>query len=457
MKITSISQLRPYDRNAKQHPPKQIKLLAEIIERFGFNVPIIVDQEGTIVAGHGRLEAAKKLGYQTVKVGVARAKKGEKFIPAIYADDLTPDEVKAYRLADNKIAESGWDKNLIIEELNALQLAGFDLKLTGFDADILLSETKDDEHVPVVSGSKPRSKPGDLYIMGEHRLVVGDSTDEGLIGVLFDGARARMTFTDPPYNIDYTGGVKPIVKNGVRIGYDHKPRNGEKIKHDKMSNEDFFAFLEQAMRRVIENTDGAIYVAMSSSELGNLKRAFEIAGGHWSSYVIWVKNTFPLSRTDYQQQFEPILYGWPERVRKHFFIGDRDIANVWEDITSLKTKFDGQFTTIKFQGFEVRIKGKAEGAVRKKKQYTDIWRFDKPLRSEDHPTMKPVALVLEAIKNSSKMGEIVFDPFLGSGTTLIAAEKAGRICYGAELDLHYADVIVKRWEEYTGKKAELIR
>lgn len=452
MKITSINQLRPYDRNAKQHPPKQIKLLAEIIERFGFNVPIIVDHEGTIVAGHGRLEAAKKLGYHIVKTGVARAKKGEKFIPAIYADDLTPDEVKAYRLADNKIAESGWDKNLIIEELAALNLSGFDLKLTGFDPDILLSENRDDEHLPVVSGKKSRSKIGDIYEMGEHRLIVGDSTDDETIERLFDGAHAKMTFTDPPYNVDYNEFTSPEAAKKARRRTDMK-----KVANDKMTDEGFYQFLEKSMRTIIEKTDGAVYVAMSSSELGNLKLAFETAGGHWSSFLVWVKNSFTLGRGDYQQAFEPILYGWPKRVKKHYFIGDRDIPNVWEDVASLKSKFDGQYTTIKFQGFEVRIKGKAEGAVRRKKQYVDIWRFDKPLRSEDHPTMKPVALVLEAIKNSSKPGDVIFDPFLGSGTTLIAAEKSGRVCYGVELDLHYADVIVKRWEEYTGKKAELIR
>jgi len=189
---------------------------------------------------------------------------------------------------------------------------------------------------------------------------------------------------------------------------------------------------------------------MSSSELDSLKGAFERAGGHWQSFIIWVKNNFTLSRADYQNTYEPILYGWPAREKNHQFIDQRDLSNVWEDLSAAKTEFDGYFTTISFQGFKVKLEGKVKGQVIKKKQRTDIWRHDKPTASKDHPTMKPVALVVEAITNSSKRGDIVLDSFLGSGSTLIASEKSERTCFGIELDPKYVDVIVQRWVNYTG-------
>ncbi|MDD5068075.1 MAG: DNA methyltransferase [Candidatus Pacebacteria bacterium] len=181
-----------------------------------------------------------------------------------------------------------------------------------------------------------------------------------------------------------------------------------------------------------------------------MKCAFERAGGHWQSFIIWIKNNFTLSRSDYQNIYEPIMYGWPKHCKKHYFIERRDIANAWEDLTEIKTEFDGKYTTIAFQGFKVRIEGKATGSIMRKKQKTDIWRFDKPIASKEHPTMKPVAMILEAITNSSQRGDIVIDPFMGSGSTMIAAEKAERRCYGMELDPKYIDTTIQRWVEYTG-------
>jgi DNA modification methylase len=171
---------------------------------------------------------------------------------------------------------------------------------------------------------------------------------------------------------------------------------------------------------------------------------------------MWVKNNFTLSRADYQNTYEPILYGWRDGIVNHYFTQRRDIANVWEDLSKVKTEYDGKETTITFQGFKVKIQGKVEkGEVIRKKQHMDIWRYDKPIKSELHPTQKPVALVVEAITNSSNAGDIVLDTFLGSGSTLIACEKTNRICYGMELDPKYVDVIIKRWEDYTGNKAVL--
>ena len=192
---------------------------------------------------------------------------------------------------------------------------------------------------------------------------------------------------------------------------------------------------------------------MSSTELDTLKIAFESASGHCQSFIIWVKNNFTLSRSDYQHIYEPILYGWPSDVVNHFFTEDRDIANVWEDLREVKTKFDGEYTSIKFQGFEVKIKGKAEGTIKRKKQKTDIWRYDKPIVSKEHPTMKPLELCQQAIRNSSNREDIILDLFGGSGSTLIASESLNRVCYMMELDPRYTDVIIKRWEKTTGNKA----
>jgi DNA modification methylase len=212
----------------------------------------------------------------------------------------------------------------------------------------------------------------------------------------------------------------------------------------------------KSMKVILDNTVGGIYICMSPKELGSLKKAFEEAGGHWSSTIIWVKNNFTLSGNDYQNTYEPILYGWKEGKKPHF-VDRRDISNVWEDISTVKHEWDGHYTTITFQGFKVKILGQIEkGSVIKKKQRVDIMRHDKPIKSAEHPTMKPVALVVEAISNSSQNGDIVMDTFLGSGTTLVAAEKAGRICYGCEIDPHYVDIAVRRWEDFTKLKAKKI-
>lgn len=259
------------------------------------------------------------------------------------------------------------------------------------------------------------------------------------------GKNANMAFTDPPYNVAYEGGGN-YAENGKQ--------KRQMIKNDEMSKENFFEFLSKVCKNLIDYCDGGIYICMSSSEIDALKIAFERGGGHWQSFVIWVKNTFTLSRADYQHTYEPILYGWAGRIKNHYFTDRRDIANVWEDLQEVKTNFDGEHTTIKFQGFEVKLKGKVEGQIKRKKQHTDIWRYDKPTKSTEHPTMKPVALCVEAITNSSQRGDMVLDLFGGSGSTLIACEKTGRVCRMMELDEHYVDVIIKRWEEYTGNKAK---
>ncbi|WP_143904094.1 site-specific DNA-methyltransferase [Tepidimonas thermarum] len=379
-----IERLLPYIRNPRTHSDEQIAQIAASIAEFGFVNPILVGGDGIIVAGHGRLAAARKLNLAEV--------------PVVVLDHLTPTQRRALVIADNRIAENaGWDEELLRVELESLREEGFDLDLLGFDdaalADLLADDgategNTDDDAAPEVQET-PVSRPGDVWIMGPHRLVCGDATTAEAYARLFpDGERADMVFTDPPYNVAYADDTRPIL-------------------NDKLGDR-FGDFLRDALQLFLPHCDGAVYIAMSSSELDTLQAAFRAAGGHWSTFIIWAKNAFTLGRSDYQRQYEPILYGWREGATR-YWCGDRD------------------------QG--------------------DVWHIDKPRVNDLHPTMKPVELVERAIRNSSRPGDVVLDPFGGSGTTLIAAEKAGRVARLIELDPKYADVIVRRWQDWTGQQA----
>lgn len=420
IKQIKVDKIKPYEKNAKKHPKSQLKKIADSLKEFGFNQPIVVDKSNTIIVGHGRYEAAKLLGMTEVPV---------------LTINITDEKAKAYRLADNKLNESDWEMELVIDELKGLSMQM--LSLTGFDNDLILEPENKDEEIP--EDVKSNTKFGDIWQLGDHRIICGDSTSHETISKLLDGKIADMTFTDPPYNIGYTGG---------------QGKRRKKIENDKMSHEAFSDFMDNAMRVIVANTTGGIYVCMSPKEIGTLKDSFERVGGHWSSTIIWAKNNFTLSGNDYQNTYEPIVYGWKEG-KKPYFVNRRDLSNIWEDINTVKAEYDGIYTTITFQGFKVKLLGKIEkGSVIKKKQRVDIVRHDKPIKSTEHPTMKPVSLIVEAITNSSKEGDIILDTFLGSGSTLVASEKTGRICYGCELSPHYVDVAVRRWEEYTGDKAK---
>lgn len=389
----SLDKLLPYVRNARLHSDEQVAQIAASIAEFGFVNPCLVGADGVLVAGHGRLAAARKLGLTTV--------------PVVVLDHLTPTQRRALVLADNRLAElATWDDALLRVELEALQDEGFDLDLTGFDADALADllageepehegQTEDDA-VPDVP-EEPVSQPGDVWLLGPHRLVCGDATTAEAFALLLpDGEQADMVFTDPPYNVNYANSAKDKLRGK------HRP-----ILNDALG-EGFYDFLYDALALINAHARGAIYVAMSSSELDTLQAAFRAVGGHWSTFIIWAKNTFTLGRADYQRQYEPILYGWSEGAERHW-CGDRD------------------------QG--------------------DVWQIKKPQKNDLHPTMKPVELVERAIRNSSRPGDVVLDPFGGSGTTLIAAEKAGRVARLIELDPKYTDVIVRRWQDWTGKQA----
>jgi DNA modification methylase len=392
IELWPVDRLCPYERNPRTHSEAQVDQIAASMVEFGWTNPVLVDEQGGILAGHGRLLAARKLGLAEV--------------PVIRFEHLTEAQKRAYLIADNQLAlQAGWDDALLAEELAWLRNGRFDLDLIGFDAselERLLAITdgeagpdgaEDDAPEPP---AEPVSKLGDLWILGNHRLVCGDATMLADVERVLGGQLADMTFCDSPYNIDYANSPKDRLRG----------------KHRPILNNDlgggFEAFLYNTCVNLLLVTKGACYICMSSSELHTLQRAFASAGGKWSTFVIWAKNTFTLGRADYQ--CEPILYGWPAG-HDRYWCGARD------------------------QG--------------------DVWFFDKPIRNDLHPTMKPVALVERAIRNSSKTRDIVLDPFGGSGSTLIACEKAGRQARLVELDPKYVDVIIRRSQEFSGGAATL--
>jgi DNA modification methylase len=387
-----LGELIPYARNPRTHTDVQVAQIAASIREFGWTNPVLVDGENGIIAGHGRVLAARKLGLGRV--------------PVIELAHMSEAQKRAYVLADNQLAlNAGWDEALLRLELADLSELGFDLGLIGFadgELERLLAGdgrtglTEDDD-APALP-EQAITRPGDVWVLGEHRLLCGDATVLADVERVLDGQLADMTFTDPPYNVDYGASAKDKLRGNKR-----------KILNDDLGS-GFEAFLHDACANILAVTKGAVYVCMSSSELHTLQRAFTAAGGKWSTFVIWAKHTFTLGRSDYQRQYEPILYGWPEG-HDRYWCGARD------------------------QG--------------------DVWFVDKPARNDLHPTMKPVALVERAVRNSSKTRDIVLDPFGGSGSTLIACEKAGRGARLVELDPKYCDVVVQRWQDWTGTLATL--
>jgi DNA modification methylase len=386
-----LGELIPYARNPRTHSDVQVAQIAASIREFGWTVPVLVDGENGIIAGYGRVMAARKLGLERV--------------PVIELGHMSEAQKRAYVLADNQLAlNAGWDDELLRLELADLSELGFDLGLIGFgegELERLLAGGKeglmeDDEAPPLPEQAV--TQPGDVWVLGAHRLLCGDATVLADVERAMDGQLAGMTFTDPPYNVDYGSSAK-----------DKQRGNTRKILNDDLGS-GFEAFLLDACTNILSVTKGACYVCMSSSELHTLQRAFTAAGGKWSTFVIWAKHTFTLGRADYQRQYEPILYGWPAG-HDRYWCGARD------------------------QG--------------------DVWFIDKPARNDLHPTMKPVELVERAIRNSSKTRDVVLDPFGGSGSTLIACEKTGRQARLVELDPRYCDVIVQRWQKWTGHVATL--
>lgn len=425
-----VKDLKLWGKNPRKITREQAERLYESLNKFNLVEIPAIDTDNTIIAGHQRITILLALGRgeESIDVRVPNRK-------------LTDDEFQEYNLRSNKNTGE-WDYELLANFDEAMLLA------VGFkdEMDLIFQNKDKDDNFDVDEALgaivEPKAKRGDVYALGPHRLMCGDATSADDLRILMQGKRAQMCFTDPPYNVNYTGGMGT-----------HEKHEREGILNDHMGKGQFYEFLKNSCSNIIAHTEGGVYVCMSSSELETLKTAFEASGGHWQSYIIWVKNTFTLSRADYQHQYEPIFYGWPQASKNHYFTERRDLGNVWEDLREIKSSFDGNYTTIKFQGYEVKIKGKAEGSVQRKKWKVDIWRYDKPVKSADHPTMKPVPMVIEAVANSSKIGDIVLDIFGGSGSTLIASEQSRRACYMLELDPKYVDVIIARWERLTGQKA----
>jgi len=382
MQLIATEKLIPYVNNARTHSAEQIKKLRSSLREFGFINPVIIDRDFNVIAGHGRIEAAKAEGISEV--------------PCVFADYLTPAQKKAYILADNRMAmDAGWDEELLRVEIEALQAESFDVGLTGFDeseiADLFEtdSEVKDDGFdVDAELEKPPVTKSGDLWLLGNHRLLCGDSTKEETYTLLMDGKKANLVVTDPPYNVNYEG-------------------SAGKIKNDNMENGRFYQFLLDAftcMEKVMEN-DASIYVFHADTEGLNFRKAFAEAGFYLSGTCIWKKQSLVLGRSPYQWQHEPVLFGWKKKGRHQWYTGRKE---------------------------------------------STIWEFDKPKKNGDHPTMKPVPLVAYPIKNSSMSNCIVLDPFSGSGSTLIACEQTDRVCHTIELDEKFCDVIVKRYIEQAG-------
>lgn len=429
IQMFSVEKIFPYKRNPRRNEDAVEKVAASIKE-FGFKVPIVVDKDCVIITGHTRLLAALRLGMKEV--------------PVLVAADLSPAQVKAYRLADNRVhEEADWDEELLALELGDLSKLGFNLDATGFDADEInallnleqggLLEGAEEDAVPATP-AKPTAFQGEVVQLGKHRLICGDSTDPFIIEKLFAGAKADAVFTDPPYNVNYEGGAG-------------------KIKNDNLEDGNFRTFLLRAysvMYRVLKD-GAAVYVCHADTEGLNFRSAFKDAGFKLAGCLIWCKDALVLGRSDYQWQHEPILYGW-KPTGSHKWYGDRKSTTIAEFM------LEGPIAQVEPGVYRLRL-GDQWFQIRGEKLTIDelettVARVPRPKKNEDHPTMKPVALIDKMLRNSTKKKDLVFDPFGGSGSTLISCEKLGRTAYLCELEPKFVDVIVLRWEQATGKKAK---
>lgn len=408
----NIDELIPYENNPRNNE-EAVKYVANSIKEFGFKVPIIIDKENVIVAGHTRYKASKQLGLNEV--------------PCVVADDLTEEQIKAFRLADNKTAEiATWDFDLLEQELG--EIAGLDMTDFGFDflePEESIEEVKEDNY-EIEEIEEPKTNLGDMYKLGNHYLLCGDSTDPETVNKLVQNQTMDMLLTDPPYNVD--------------IENDH----GLKIKNDNMDSDSFRAFLSSAFKCAIDvmKKGGAFYIWYGENEGYNFRGACIDVGLQIRQNLIWNKNMIVLSRQDYQWKHESCLYGWKDGA-PHYFINDRTQSTVFEDKLDINKLKKEEMKALLKEIYEDKIP-------------TTVINEDKPVRSKEHPTMKPIKLMARLIANSSRKNDKVLDLFGGSGSTLIACEQLERSCYMMELDPHYCDVIVDRWEKLTGLTAEKI-
>ena len=407
--MRSVDELIPYINNPR-HNDAAVDAVASSIKNFGFKVPIVIDANNEIINGHTRLKAAKKLGLIEV--------------PVIVASDLTPEQVKAFRLADNKVSElATWDDTLLSQELGELQELDIDMSAFGFEVDDLkgVSDVEEDDYDEDIP-DEPKSKQGELYQLGNHRLLVGDSTSAEDIARLMDGEQLDLLVTDPPYNVAYEGS------------------DGKTIQNDNMGESQFLAFLSDAFQaaNTVMKAGAPFYIWHASREVVAFETAVKNAGWTTKQMIVWVKNSFAFGRSDYHWQHEPCLYGWKDGAA-HYFIDDRTQTTVIEDKPDLKKMTKAEL---------IDYIGDLQSS-----ETTSVLREDKPMKNDIHPTMKPLKLISRLVLNSSKPNENVGDFFGGSGSTLMSCEQLGRHCFTCELDPRYADAIISRWETFTGRKA----
>lgn len=425
MKIVKrkVSDLKPYENNAKIHTPEQVEQIKESIQLFGFNDPIAIDENNVIIEGHGRLLALQALGWDEVE--------------CIPLEGLTDDQKRAYIHVHNQLTmNTGFDLDILEQELRSIE--GIDMGFFGFDMDFEIDsdfsfddgEKAQAEMVAAAAAKEPRAKRGQLWQLGRHRLLVGDSTSAADVDRLTGGAAMNLCVTDPPYNVDYVG----------------KTAEALTIQNDSMDEHAFYNFLRdfyEQMLRVLE-PGGSYYIFHADSAGLTFRAALQEAGGPVKQNLIWVKNSMVLGRQDYQWKHEPILYGWKEGAG-HYFVNDRCQTTVFENTVDPES-----MTREELVQLATFLQAKLEAL------HSSIIREKRPTRSDLHPTMKPIALCAKLIQNSSHRGDNVIDFFGGSGSTLMACEETGRNCYTVELDPKYADVIITRWEDATGERAVLL-
>jgi len=389
IKLAEISNIKPYENNPRKLSEQAIEKVAMSLKEYGFRQPIVVDKDMVIVAGHTRFRASKKLGLKQVPISVI--------------DNLSEEQINAYRIADNRTAEeSEWDNELLKMEIKELEAKDFKLDLLGFNDEqlnnILFEEKQgltDEDEVPETP-EEPISKLGDIWKLGNHRLMCGDSTKNEHFDKLMQNEKANVVYTDPPYNINY-GNIN------------HEKFKMRDIKNDSMDKFQYREFCTKFIENLKQRCDGIFYCWGAQGKYGRLLFTILDDYLHNSTTIMWYKDQFTLGRGKYHNQYEPCWFGWNKSGES--FIDDRKLVNVWN--------------------------------------------HKRPKKSDLHPTMKPIELIEIGLTHSTKIDDIVLDCFLGSGSTLIACEKLKRICYGMELDPKYCDVIIKRWENFTGKKAEL--
>lgn len=428
VKDIDVCLLRPYENNPRLNEDA-VDLVASSIQEFGFKQPIVVDKDLIIIAGHTRWKAAKKLGLETV--------------PCIQADDLTPAQVKAYRLADNKVAETAqWDMDALQFELEELSNLDFDMEPFGFETEELDDAVAEDDHFEPELPEEPTTKRGQVWLLGKHRLMVGDSTKKQDVDKLCRDTDVDLVVTDPPYNVALGQHMRPSEAKQL-----HRRQDGLVIDNDSWEDDEgFIEFLRVAFENMKDHLKpgGAFYIWYASTQSKNFLEAAERASLEIRQTLIWNKNTFALGRQDYQWKHEPCLYGWKEGAA-HYFVNSRNLVTVLEGAEDL------DIDSLKKDELKEILKSILGGC-----KETTILDEKKPVKSDLHPTMKPIPLIARQIRNSSRTADTILDLFGGSGSTLIACEQLGRRCLMMEYDPHYADVIIQRWEKYTGLEAELI-